>query len=299
MKIPSVRKINLFMVLLVSTISNQVYGQQMVFSATPDSENALEISSIVYANDEILLVTEKCKKLYHLDSSGSVVKSVSIDTGDIRDKNVEIEGATWIWNGLLLTNEKVGEVLYLEQNTGKVHKVAVDHRMDGDIGNQGIEGIAVDSIRGLCYILKEKTDTSESMIRVFNLRGNKHIPKLEFIKNVRISHPDNSWRFSDLLFNYVDNHLYLLKTRKGAYEIVKIDTAMTSQANERIPIEPSLHQDLSETINAYGKMQFNTNLEGIAFKEGNFYLVSDNATSSAANCSGKGTGKTLLLKIPF
>lgn len=76
----------------------------------------------------------------------------------------------------------MGEVLYLEQNTGKVHKVDVDHRMDGDIGNQGVEGIAVDSISGLCYILKEKSDTNESLIRVFYLRGNQHIPKLEFIK---------------------------------------------------------------------------------------------------------------------
>lgn len=116
---------------------------------------------------------------------------------------------------------------------------------------------------------------------------------------MRISHPDNSWRFSDLLFNYVDKHLYLLKTRKGAYQIVKIATPMTSQAIEKLPIVPSLHRDLSETINAYGRLQFNTNMEGIALKEGNFYLVSDNATSSVANCSGKGTGKALLLKVAF
>ncbi|MET7254008.1 esterase-like activity of phytase family protein [Dyadobacter fermentans] len=288
---------NLFLLMIFNNILFAAKAQQIFLTSV--FNNSLEISYLACQKDKILLLTEKCKHLYYLDEAGNIIGEQSIDKGYIKNKEVEIEGAAWLKNGLLITNEKVGEILYLNFSVGTVSKVDANYDMSSDTGSQGMEGIAIDSTRRLCYVLKEKSDHNESMIRVFSILEGQGAPRLQFVKNVRIRLLNNEWRFADAFYNTADDQLYFLETKKRGYRVVKVKSSDLEKATGENLVNPILHKDLSGLINPFEQKKFNTNIEGLALKDGSIYMVSDNATTSTCSSSILGKGKTLLIKVPF
>ena len=287
----------IFSVLIVTgfTFGHYVRAQQIFLDLK--FNNALEISSLVFQSDKIVLLTEKCKQLYFLDNSGKVVDEQFIDNGHIKNREVGIEAAAWFKGGLLLADEKEGEVLYLNMTSGLVSKVDTDFDMSADI--QGLEGIAVDSVRGLSYLVKEKNGNGESLVRVFKIEDGLGIPSLKFVKNVRVRLLNNDWRLADVTYNPADDQLYFLETKKRGYRVVNVKSADLEKATGENLINPILHKDLSGFINEFEKKGFNTNMEGLAIMDGSIYVVSDNANTSSCSSSILGKGKTLLIKVPF
>jgi hypothetical protein len=225
-------------------------------------------------------------------------KNIGIDPN-----SVEIEAITIYKNQLWFTDEsKTNHRLYsFNLNTQKLDTIYSGSYLDQDTADFGMEGITVDSINKLCYVLKEKNHKNQSVIRVFKILELENRIYLDFIRNIYIDQPDIRWRYSDLFFNANDNYLYCLKSRKGRY---KIDTIYASALNETgditIPLQTKKEfKDMSKIINSYENTGYDTNLEGLVMTTEAIYLVSDNAQTKNSNCAIPGRKKTLLIKIPI
>nr|WP_295931914.1 esterase-like activity of phytase family protein [uncultured Dyadobacter sp.] len=272
-------------------------AQQILLDST--FSNALEVSSIVTKDNRLILIPEKCKSLYVCNLSGARQTIQRIDDNNIHGDEVEIEGATLYSNGMLLADERVGRILYIDSSTGIASVVDSDYDLSGDIGNMGMEGIAVDESRDLCYILKESNGNGESIMRVFKIANGKSLPVLTFLKNIRLPQPSKNWRLTDLVYNPVDDYVYMLKSQKGSYEIVRISSKLMEKVSNDDLIQYQPYKNLTNLVNSFENAGFNTNIEGIALTNDSFFVVSDNATSPFAICSESGEGKTLLLRIAF
>jgi hypothetical protein len=225
-------------------------------------------------------------------------KNIGIDP-----TSVEIEAITIYKNELWFTDESTSNhrLYSYNLNSRQLDTIYSGPYLDEDTTSFGMEGITVDSINRICYVLKEKNYKNQSVIRVFKILELENRVHLEFIRNIYIELPDIRWRYSDLCFNANDNYLYCLKTRKGKY---KIDTIYASNLHERgditIPLKKNNEfKDISQTINSYGKTGYDTNMEGLVMTTEAIYVVSDNAQTKNLNCATPGQKKTLLIKIPI
>jgi uncharacterized protein YjiK len=264
---------------------------------------ALEISSLENKTGNVLLLSEKCKRLYYIDKLGKLISTFDLNNGDIQDKNVEIEGMSFYQNGLLFSDEKNAKIYSLSFSDSSIVEVESNYDLSGDVDEYGMEGISVDEGNSICYIMKEKNGNRQSQIHVFKIVQQDGKITLKFIKNIFIEQNDNSWRYTDLCFNPQNNYLYCLKTKPGIYQIDTISTLHIDHPGDTIIKRdtPKLLMDISVDVNKYGTKGFSTNMEGIAINDNSIYLVSDNSQISYANCDSPGQGKTLLIvyKLKF
>lgn len=293
------RQGKLYFLLISILFNSHLNAQVLVIRLDNLFNDAVEISSISVKNHQIILTTEKCKQLFYIDMNGNIQNIISLPKNVISDKEVEIEGVSLAKNYFLLTDEKNAKIYAYHFYDSNITEVKTDYDLSGDTGSQGMEGIAVDTIANICYVLKERNGNSQSVIHVFKINEQNSVFSLSFIKNIYIVQPDNSWRYSDLCFNAKNKYLYCLKTKGGFYQIDTISTTALSQPEDLFIklSDRKLFMDISAEINKYGRDGYNTNMEGIALNNDKIYLVSDNAQENSANCNAPGQGKTLLVQI--
>lgn len=260
-----------------------------------------QFSGLTIYNNRIYMPAEKCSKLIVTDTNGIYKNIIFIDFSiiGVDSKNTELEGVAAYKNHLFITDESSKQhCLYSYNLSSKnLYKIESGDVLNKDIGEYGMEGIAIDSINNKCFVLKEKNGNKQSVIREFELIEKGDKITLRFIRNIYIAQPDFSWRYTDLYFNHIDKNLYCLKTKIGEYQIDTISIPLTID-DETIPIELNKKfMDISNTVNMYNKVGYHSNLEGLAIHNGNIYIVSDNAYTSDRNCDKPSEKKTLLLKI--
>jgi uncharacterized protein YjiK len=286
-----------------------IYGQLQRIELANTFDTSLEISAILPRNNEIYLLSEKCKRIFVLSQNDfTISKIIDLNRGILLGQDVEFEGMALYKSLLFFTNEKnIGTVYSFDFSDSSVFEIECDYSaLKNDEGSTGMEGISVYEAKNKAYILKEKNGNSESEIYVFNIILSDNKVKLQLAQNVIIKQPDNQWRYSDLIFNVENSYLYCLKTRfifRGASENqYQVDTIKVNQEglidNTIIELgKRKLFVDISESVNVFHYKGYETNLEGIAIIDNNLYLVSDNKQQQERNCNILGDGKTLLLKM--
>lgn len=282
-------------------LTGQLKSQILAVNIEAKFDSALEISSSVCRGDSLFLIPEKCKQIFIIKKEGFAPSdNINLDRGILSKRSVEIEGATLYRDHLLMSDEKNAKIYDYAFLDDSISEVTTNHDLSNDTGSYGMEGIAVDTVDNICYVLKEKNGNNQSVIHVFQITDTIGIA-LHFIKDIFIEQLDNSWRYSDLCYNYKDQYLYCLKTKFGIYQIDIISTRFNvAEGLITIPLsQQKLFMDISANVNKNKLEGFNTNMEGIAIDDESIYVVSDNAQEAEANCNALGEGKTLLLKIMY
>lgn len=265
-------------------------------------ENALQCSGLIIYNQKLYMPAEKCNKLIVTDINGNNPETVSLDFSGIGidPQSTELEGLALYKNYLFLTDESSQNhrLYYYNLSIKHLRTIESGDVLNGDTAEYGIEGIAVDTTKNTCYVLKEKDGHGQSIIREFNIVEKDESITLEFRRNIYVVHPNNSWRYSDLYFNYDDKYLYCLKTTYGSYQVDTIPTDHLRKGDITIPKEKmKLFMDISEDVILCEKDGYDSNLEGITIYKNQLYVVSDNAKTDDRDCERAGSKKTLLLKF--
>lgn len=281
----------------------------------------IELSSLVAVGDGFYTAMERWehKLLYlTLDANGKlkVSQTIWLDTVGIK-KDAELEGIAYYKGHLLITDEK-NALIYDYKINGKLSEKVRRNTFDifkADTSSFGMEGITVNACKNKCYILKERTSDSSSLIREFNISlEDDDKVKLYYVKGFEIKHKklhddsSKNMRYSDIYYNEKNDLLYCLKTfyhddlqdsttrTKKMYETklqYKIDVfspnSFADKTGHTIPIVPNCIYDITKSVDSY-HLAYHTNLEGITIYKDYIYLISDNGHPPANK-------STLFLKI--
>lgn len=304
------RKIQIWIILLILGHTTVVHSQLVALPIIFNTK--IEISGISKFNNEFFLVSEKQSKIFSLyprerADSFEITRTIM----DPAFQNSEFEAIATYKKYLLITDEKNPQIFAYNLETSTLLPQPL--KITGfDITNDrnffGLEGIAINEKKKICYLLKERNQNFESEIRQFAITENiDGTISLEFKRNLIIKNdvisknPEDNWRYSDIHFDERSNLLYGIKASyidgKGEYYIdtIKCDVQSGLIGKSTVEKNESMHfMCLTKLINdSFARSEYSTNLEGIVISEGFIYVVSDNFQSSPRD-DGK---KTLLLKI--
>lgn len=269
--------------------------------------NPVEISGIVNYKNLFYLVEEKRKKITVLNDKYEITNTIDLSQKGLKDVGVELEGVAIYKNHFLITNERKDSVKLFDYNIDKdiVSSIAPLY-VSNDSGSFGIEGIAVNEAKSICYILKERNEKYQSVIKEYNIDIHRKKINLQFKDSIVIQHkieagktPEQNWRYSDIFYG-TDNKLFCLKTfYNGNDSKYQTDILSLNDSGyvEKKFIESNADNnfiDISEKINTYNSYNYSTNLEGITIYNSEIYLISDNC-----DCPNGTTRKTLFIKFPI
>lgn len=276
--------------------------------------NNYQFSSIVIYNDEIILPAEKCNSLVYLKLDGNFIREEPIGV-----KDAQIEGAALYKDLLFLLDETVANknVYVFDLKTKKIVSTIKLSEIAYSNDDFGIEGIAINAGKKICYILQERKDARHSVIYQYSFDDTDGKPvALSYKSSHTLQIQDvagdyepafRKQRYTDIL--YVDNCLYLLGTNfreptfiANQYFIDRICDVDNLATNSAIITIGHVFIDLSRLMRNFfysdGKddKYYSTNLEGLTLYKDEFYLVTDNQ-GGPADCKAQADLKTLLLKI--
>lgn len=238
---------------------------------------SFQFSSIVITNDSIILVTEKCSKIYILNKETLDVISVKEDLPN--DQIGSIEGVT-LYKGrylFMIDENKVAIFCYDLKGETPFKKIAGPEQF-GSGNATHLEGIAINDQQSICYVLQEV----DSKIFLFDIQADNTLTIKQNFREIIL--PTKGWkRRTDLVYD--KNTFYILatnypQTERVTYgiDIFAVDSFGTSLTGEYKMIDLSSCQDLPNP-NLYSQ-----NLEGFAKNSGYFYVISDNEESNNAYC---------------
>lgn len=270
-----------------------------LLTKNPRFKKDIEISGLAFKDGMFYMAEEKLGTIRCIDAGTTKEDTTkSILTG-LKDK-AEFEGLAIFGNYLLATNEKylTTERVYYHDFTGHnnnwdtVGFISGKERILLDTGLAGIEGIAVDEKRSLCYLLKERNSLPEknnhsSIIRVFGILINDQKPVLTYTRQAIIIEYESGYRYSDIYCDAGTNSIYGIRSKTGSYYIDKINlaglfkkAAAVNRAGETIYsvslLKSSKIVESRELSFARQDGKKDPNLEGITVSNGYIYLVSDN-----------------------
>ena len=293
-----------FIFLLLAIISYQVNCQKIDKTLTQlhlkDKLNELypyQFSSLVIKNDSVILVAEKCKRIYVLNKKTLDVISVIKDLDFPKTaKIISIEGVVLYMNRYLFLLDENNNAIYsfdLEDSTHKIKKI--DAEMLGTFQNEGLEGIAIDEEKKICYVLDEKHDK----IYLFNIGKDNQLT----IRCNPINFPKREipWTRNTDLY-YEKNQLYVLSTnyKKKQTDTLKYGISLFSIGGDyTLTYQNTIELIFPESFDYYRLERYSTNLEGLVKDSNLFYVISDNADSDRDNCDTQinGIKKTLFFKL--
>lgn len=277
----------------------------------------LEISGLEVDSQYFYMPLEKCAKVLKLD----IASMSKLDTLPLKGlpSQREIEGAALYADFILLTNEAApANVFCFNLKKQKLKAVKIDRiDLSKDTLSEGLEGIAVDVTKNVCYLLKERVTGNESAIRQFSIAREGDSLRLTYRSTIKIKHPEKQadidpWRYTDLYLN--GDKLYALKSvfntadnSKSRYfiDIFDIrDLPLVENSTININDENLLQQSGLEITNLL-KPYLTThsiNLEGLAVRGQDIYLISDSEETDGCNSNSDvshSNHKTLFLKLRF
>lgn len=253
---------------------------------------SFQFSSIVIKNDSLILVAEKCKKIYILNKNTLDIISVieTLVNTDIKS----IEGITLYKGRYLFMLDEDNKAVYSFDLTGEfsLKKIAdADMLKDGKTGK--LEGIAINENRSICYI---STEEAPYKIFLFDIAEDNMLLRRQGISEILL--PEKNWtRRTDL---YYDNDkFYILATNypnttpaKYGVDVFQIDSTGT------VLIPGYKKIDLTSCNYLPNNFEYDQNLEGITRDGKYFYVISDNHYSSHSTCDeSQSAKKTLLFKF--
>ncbi len=273
------------------------------------------ISSIDIKDSTFYFLSENLASVYLVNAKNTLKEPVRKAFPGMEMDKDDLEGLCISGDFVFYTNEKskgenkkrnVNWIHCYNLKKGEPEDVRVKgvHFPKNDCdNNRGLEGIEINEGKRLMYVLLEK-DTNEkhkneyARIYVFNYirNGNSTTLKLKSdLHNggvVKIG-PMRKFRYSDLVLH--DNQLFLLRSsyELKQYFIDRINLNYSNGIPEKISYsyDEIMFKSLKDEIKIAEKEDYSSNIEGITYFNGDFYIVSDNEFGPRQD------GKTLLLKI--
>lgn len=140
------------------TVSIKIMSERS-FSIRNADEGLTEPSGLgVAADGSFWTVSDNSRRLFHIDSQGSLIKKHDIANKNLEGITVDAEGHLWA------VDENAAVILHYDSHTGEEiskHKLedfdgfcAIEKWIEAD-DNKGLEGIAIDPLRSEFLVLKE------------------------------------------------------------------------------------------------------------------------------------------------
>ncbi|OMP30061.1 esterase-like activity of phytase family protein [Mangrovimonas sp. DI 80] len=254
-----------------------------------------EISSACTYNNQIIIASEKCGKIFTIDpNTGRTVATETIPfliDKDKKGKSNAIEGISIYKNYYFLVEEKESnQIIVLDRDTKKKLEIKYTHKFGfpPNIGNKnGLEGIEIDISSNMIYVICEGKKQNHSdlyRIKIEKIEDNTvYLNPLKPIKLKKASY----LRYCALALDDKGD-LLLLRSTEGSYFIDKITKKELTQ-NLKLEITATEVIKLSKYVNdKTGNLE--TNLEGLSYLNGYAIIVSDNKQTD--NCEVSNNGKT-------
>lgn len=238
---------------------------------------SFQFSSTIVKGDSLILISEKCGKVYILNKNDLTI--ISAKAVFPIDQIESIEGAALYKDRylFLLDENTVCVYCYDLQGQTPFKKIASKELLGSN--NEGLlEGIAINEEQSICYILQEES----GKIMLFDIQPNFNLKKR--IDTSDINLPPKGWtRHTDLYFE--KNKLYVLNTdyprsnpTRYGIDVFSVDTLGSKLEAGYNSIELTSFKGLGNIAD------YSTNLEGFAKEDNTFYVVSDNHQSDMINC---------------
>jgi hypothetical protein len=232
---------------------------------------------------------------------------------NVPEDNIEFEGLALYgeW-ALMLDEHKENQQKVWAYNLRTKQTIAVFTDINSQIQemaiSSGVEGITIDAVNGICYILEEKNRNNTNKLLALKISIVDDKPVLNKISSTTISHSAFSmaWRFTDICYDKDHAKLYLLRShytgkitdsRYVIDHILAPPGGMFKASQHYQTNEIKLH-DVSDIIRSYSD-SYENNIEGICKNKDNFYLVSDNVMTRTKQCLTNSKKPALLLKIRY
>ncbi|MEA5428481.1 hypothetical protein [Arcicella lustrica] len=261
-----------------------------------EQQYPFQFSSIVIKNDSIILVAEKCNRIYILNKKTLDVISVINDLVFPKDK-VSIEGVVLYKNRYLFLLDENNTAIYsydLKDQKSNIKRID-DNSLEGN--QYKLEGIAINEKDSICYVLHE----DKLKIYLFDIGKDNQLKKRERINSINLPKDNISWtRNTDLV--YENNQLYVLSTTygDGKPDKLKYGISLFSIGGDyTLTYQNTIELIFPESFDYYRLERYSTNLEGLVKDSNLFYVISDNADSDRDNCDTQinGIKKTLFFKL--
>lgn len=271
---------------------------QLDLKAKLNEQYPFQFSSIVIKNDSIILVAEKCNRIYILNKKTLDVISVINDLV-FPEAKVSIEGVVLYKDRYLFLLDEDNTTIYsydLKDPKSNIKRIINDKSLKGN--KYKLEGIAINEKKSICYVLHE----DESKIYLFDIGKDNQLTKRKGVNPISLPKGNITWTRNTDLF-YENNQLYVLSTTYGDGKPDKLKYGISLFSiigDSTLTYQNTIELIFPESFNYYKSGGYNTNLEGFAKNGKSFYIISDNEMSNMDNCDITIEGEnplTLLLKL--
>ena len=283
--------------------SNELQNPRRIYIGDDGLCMKYEFSSIGFRNDTIILFSEKCgalvKALIKRATKSGKPDSLKL-AGPIThikdgDGPKEIEGLA-IYRGAMIVSDEGNPSVwqYCGSPDNAFRKVYEGREIKDCTGNNGLEGIAADEKANICYLLRERNNSNPPVPELYlysilldansNIRMSPHNPC-----QIALPPLGPHCRYADVYFDSDTRRLLLLrscfyydKNRRKAECIDYGIDALQVDSNGNIVGKPVPLQGSNLLANlvrdSCGMME--NNIEGVALKDGTFYIMSNNSQDS-------------------
>ncbi|MET3127438.1 hypothetical protein ABID42_002553 [Arcicella rosea] len=259
-----------------------------------EQQYPFQFSSIVIKNDSIILVAEKCNRIYILNKKTLDVISVINDLVFPKDK-VSIEGVVLYKNRYLFLLDENNTAIYsydLKDQKSNIKRID-DKSLKGN--KYKLEGIAINEKDSICYVLHE----DKSKIYLFDIGKDNQLKKRERINSINLPKDNIPWTRNTDLY-YEKNQLYVLSTnyKKKQTDTLKYGISLFSIGGDyTLTYQNTIELIFPESFDYYRLERYSTNLEGLVKDSNLFYVISDNADRDNCDTQINGIKKTLFFKL--
>ncbi len=277
-----------------------INGQQIEFLELPSLfEREFEISGMTGDATHLYLAAERCAKVFVLDKENvALVETIELDTSEI--ESLEVEGLSRYKDYLLLTDEKKGRIFSYHLKTKQLTQVNHDQpKFSKFRGNYGMEGIAIDTVAKVAYVLRERNKDNESEIHSFDISEKQAQLKFKYRNQTRLKNKNKDWRYSGIAIDQQNKRLLCIRSyyvghasvkNKREVHVVPIKVLKKKKTNSKILVS------VSEAVFLH-RNSFATNVEGIYADMETIYITADNG-KGIKDCS-QISKKTPLIRIEF
>ncbi len=260
-------------------------------------DKEISASGIIYNKGIFYIALERCSAILKINSENKDSSQII----DVKTKDCsQIEGIT-IWEDNLYSIDEYNKIVYKTNLETKktdiinLFKDAYNIYKQGE--NDGYEGIAYNEKNQVFYLLVERVK-KDTCAYIFTAKISKDekklIPAFKRKNKFPLMLENVEWRYTDIYYDSEKSRILALKTKFGTYhiDVIPIDTMGKPLFKETKKL-----MDISDTINAYTKKKYSSNIEGITMDEKDrIFVISDNVTG-AASCITKADSITLFLRI--
>lgn len=277
----------------LKTLKKQIFDHQIINSNLETLGFPQEYSGITSFNDSLYLLEEKNHKIVVVDNENyKISRTIDLNNKGLNINNAQFEAITVFKNHFFITSEECGNVKIYDYNlTKNTLSDITPTSISNDCDLFGIEGIAINQKKKICYILKERNENYSSVIKEYDIIRDKY-KKINLVlkDSVTIKHVQekgkeakDNWRYSDIFYDSETKQVLCLKSfHDGDSSKYQIDTLQTNKSGYiGIKIfeinKLKLYKDISKEVMLHKKNNENisTNLEGITILHNTIYLISD------------------------